>query len=137
MNFVYKLHQSMNKWHRRPYFNVEPLTGCSHVPFAVWAIRHSGNQNDPMTKLKGLVGPFKHWKTICANCGKGVSELKGSNLKLCGHCKTFHYCSKHCQVKHWKDGHKADCKEHWIETFFPRIRKARREGFHLSDEYYG
>jgi hypothetical protein len=135
IDMVYKLHQSMKKWHRRSYFDVEPLAGYSHVPFAVWAIRHSSGRNDHMTNFKGLVGPFKHWKTLCATCGKKGDEEKKETLKVCARCKTFHYCSKHCQVKHWKDGHKLDCKEHWIEKFFPRIRSARREGFHLTDAY--
>ena len=32
----------------------------------------------------------------------------------------FHYCSKECQIKHWKVGHKHDCQKHWIQKFWKR-----------------
>jgi hypothetical protein len=42
--------------------------------------------------------------TTCASCGKAGATLK------CGKCKAVHYCSKECQVYHWKDGlHKQYC----------------------------
>ena len=29
----------------------------------------------------------------------------------CARCKSAFYCSKRCQVKAWKDGHRQECKQ--------------------------
>ena len=31
-----------------------------------------------------------------------------------------------CKKKHWKAGHKQDCKAHWIESFFPNLRNPNK-----------
>ncbi|KAL0489408.1 ubiquitin carboxyl-terminal hydrolase [Acrasis kona] len=40
----------------------------------------------------------------CANCGK--KDVKSR----CSQCKFACYCSKECQVSHWKKVHKSECK---------------------------
>ena len=42
--------------------------------------------------------------TGCANCGISTANLRG-----CSRCKAIFYCSKECQVAHWKSEHKAAC----------------------------
>ncbi|CAN0042741.1 unnamed protein product, partial [Phaeothamnion confervicola] len=44
----------------------------------------------------------------CSCCGR--DEQPNVKLLQCGACKTTKYCSKQCQVDHWKS-HKAQCKE--------------------------
>jgi len=39
----------------------------------------------------------------CANC-----DASGAKL-LCAKCRTTNYCSKACQLSHWKNGHKEMC----------------------------
>lgn len=39
---------------------------------------------------------------VCASCG-------GCITALCSNCKIVGYCSKKCQKKHWKAGHKIKC----------------------------
>ena len=60
---------------------------------------------------------------ICASCAKvagpklycgGVhgqwpTTLNGETMSRCSRCKQTSYCSKECQVKHWKTGHKEEC----------------------------
>jgi len=41
----------------------------------------------------------------CSHCGKS-----NVGLQVCARCKMVQYCSKDCQVKDWKDGHKTMCK---------------------------
>lgn len=43
----------------------------------------------------------------CANCAKTKSDLN-INLKMCGKCRTTHYCSATCQKADWKI-HKVIC----------------------------
>lgn len=100
----------------RDWIAVEPLTGYSHVPFSWWAVNkagkiYPGGEKEHKNRLS-------IWKLMCANCG----SREKTNLMICSRCKAFSYCSKQCQVKHWKNGHKKDCKGHWIESFFPTIR---------------
>ena len=102
-------------WHERISFEVEPLTGCSHIPLCSCIKHKGGNWQIVSNKLL-----FKShaWNKICACCGSQPQE----KLKVCARCKSFHYCSKECQTKHWRAGHKVDCKKHWVESFFPKLR---------------
>jgi hypothetical protein len=43
----------------------------------------------------------------CARCGQLFAKLK-----RCTRCKDVSYCSRECQVAHWKAGHKEECKEY-------------------------
>jgi hypothetical protein len=42
----------------------------------------------------------------CAQCGELFPKLK-----QCSWCKAVAYCSRDCQVAHWKAGHKEACQE--------------------------
>ena len=125
-------------WHRRTYFDIEPLTGCSHVPLCNFIRRRVGNvRPGPEADLKDILVNMPHsvWMDICANCGNRTKEI----LKVCANCKSFSYCSKKCQVMHWRAGHKVDCKGHWIEKYFPNIRNPKSNdcvaGIILNLEY--
>jgi hypothetical protein len=52
--------------------------------------------------------------TTCANCG--ASESSSTPLKACGQCQVTFYCSKECQLKHWKSGHKQTCSSNKVAT---------------------
>ncbi|KAJ3313412.1 hypothetical protein HDU76_002639 [Blyttiomyces sp. JEL0837] len=44
--------------------------------------------------------------------GEAVTEDEDVNLKLCARCERFAYCSKACQILHWKEGgHKIVCQQ--------------------------
>ncbi|KAL4440009.1 hypothetical protein ABPG75_003010 [Micractinium tetrahymenae] len=45
----------------------------------------------------------------CSHCG-----VAAMHLRACSACKLTSYCSKSCQVAHWRapDGHKAECRAH-------------------------
>jgi Sel1 repeat/MYND finger len=47
------------------------------------------------------------WK-VCACCHKQAPSKKP--FKRCTKCKATAYCSKTCQARHWKQGHKIDCQ---------------------------
>ena len=42
--------------------------------------------------------------TLCGNCSKALQKPL-----VCARCKTATYCSKDCQTKAWKAGHKREC----------------------------
>jgi MYND finger len=43
----------------------------------------------------------------------GCKQLhKGVNLRRCTGCLVPYYCSKECQKRDWKAGHKHDCSDH-------------------------
>lgn len=49
--------------------------------------------------------------TSCGKCGKAGTVGAGQGeLKRCSGCKKIVYCTKDCQVAHWKD-HKRQCRE--------------------------
>ena len=43
---------------------------------------------------------------VCHSCGKIATS---KTFKCCVRCKLAWYCSKDCQAKSWKAGHKHDC----------------------------
>jgi len=43
----------------------------------------------------------------CANCNKDLGKV---GQMMCAACKTVSYCGRECQVAHWNNGHKAECK---------------------------
>lgn len=45
-------------------------------------------------------------KTRCAGC-EFIDE-DGFEFR-CSRCKSAYYCSRKCQKKHWRSGHKFDC----------------------------
>ena len=53
-----------------------------------------------------------HMGHLCSlpECQK-KGETVESGLQRCARCKVTSYCSKDCQVKHWKAGHSVDCKK--------------------------
>jgi TPR repeat protein len=44
----------------------------------------------------------------CACCGRPRGNV--CNIQRCGKCRGIGYCGRACQTKHWKMGHKRDCK---------------------------
>ncbi len=45
----------------------------------------------------------------CANFGGDYEDALP--LKQCGGCRAVRYCGADCQRAHWREGHKAECKE--------------------------
>ena len=77
---------------------------------------HNAETWAAMTKQSRKIGRKKLRKKInlsdgemCANCTKLESDL-GCKLVRCGKCKQTKYCSKECQVQHWKKAHRKQCK---------------------------
>jgi hypothetical protein len=47
---------------------------------------------------------------VCTNCFRLESSLgEGKKLMICGWCKQVSYCSRDCQIQHWKKFHKKEC----------------------------
>lgn len=45
-------------------------------------------------------------------CGQRQGNASGGcKFKVCSRCQKAMYCSSECQVAHWKEGHKAECKK--------------------------
>jgi hypothetical protein len=110
-------------WHPRPEdYNHDFPPGYSHIPFYTWALDKGGQYaTELITKQATFSNHSTRRKNGCANCG--IASQGDEQFKQCARCKAVYYCSKKCQVEHWKAGHKVDCKGHWIEEFFPEIRK--------------
>jgi TPR repeat protein len=57
----------------------------------------------------------KYVWSYCANCQKPAPTV------ACSACKAASYCSKKCQVQHWKAGHKIDCKSVPTDVVYPQM----------------
>ena len=47
-------------------------------------------------------------KPTCSECLASLEPTKGAFK--CSRCLSVYYCNKDCQAKHWRRGHKEDCK---------------------------
>jgi MYND finger len=55
----------------------------------------------------------KQHQRICANCGVSKKQLLdqcSGRLMDCSNCLNVAYCSRACQLEHWKTGHRKHCK---------------------------
>ena len=59
---------------------------------------------DEDDKAKGRVGPVEPLPKTCASC------FKVGKHQACSGCFLVFYCSKNCQVAHWRSDHKAVCR---------------------------
>jgi hypothetical protein len=53
---------------------------------------------------------------ICAFPGCTTCHQSDAPLLKCSRCLSVRYCSKDCQIKHWKSGHKHECKKLAADT---------------------
>lgn len=59
-------------------------------------------------------------RNSCGGCG---AALEGDRRNMCRACRTYCYCSRECQKRHWnrsKDGHRVECllvQEHCLMIF--------------------
>jgi len=63
----------------------------------------------------------------CGNCQTNLGNIEGMR---CTGCKTVIYCSKECQVSHWKSGHRAECESLKSIAAGVRLKKPREEQSH-------
>eukprot|EP01083_Nonionella_stella_P222402 793671_1 len=52
----------------------------------------------------------------CSYCGG-----KGKMIGKCSQCKCFKYCTRKCQKRHWKYGHRNECKLKTNVTLFDKV----------------
>lgn len=89
--------------HGSPY-----ITGKCPVPRALkWGRRAAAHGCTVAAENNARMEKFL--SSMCANCQK---PRIASQLLRCQKCRTMYYCSKGCQVNHWKEGHKKDCCDH-------------------------
>ena len=62
-------------------------------------------QRTNLSKKKGAASPEA---AECAFCGAREGH-QGAALSKCTRCKATSYCSKPCQLAHWRAGHKVQC----------------------------
>jgi hypothetical protein len=67
--------------------------------------RHTSKQN-----VKSQAEAQYGTDEVCTNCFRLESGLEeGKKLMICGWCKQVSYCSRKCQMEHWKKFHKKEC----------------------------
>jgi hypothetical protein len=80
----------------------------------------------PLEKLRACEPPDFNSNSMCGGCGD--TFVGPRFLKCCSACKVTFYCSKTCQVSHWREKHKMECRSQ------RRLRKDRFDDDALPTE---
>ena len=74
-----------------------PTSAAPHDPESVYRLSYSIHQQDGGGKRRCF--------------GVGCGQQEGDVLfSICGQCLVACYCSRDCQARHWKAGHKQECQ---------------------------
>jgi hypothetical protein len=94
-------------------FRLHPLLGEEIYKFGIFLDRYDTNKEvicsliwstvDNIAICLPMVG--LHPYPTCWNCEKAFGIL------TCSKCNVAKYCSKNCQISHWKNAHQQNCKE--------------------------
>ena len=95
-----------NKWIRLTCYATkeQPTPVCKKC--TAYLRKHYTGQTDLTTQNRAMIAGFcaeVDFDICCAKCGKVGAK------KICGRCGVVRYCSRECQVAHWKAGHKREC----------------------------
>ncbi|KAI3929732.1 hypothetical protein MKX01_025900 [Papaver californicum] len=63
--------------------------------------RGSRNGNNNINQIITITRTIRDCCRVCGN----------SANSRCSRCKSIRYCSRDCQIQHWRAGHKLECKE--------------------------
>ena len=65
------------------------------------------NSNNPL-----ITDPLNIYKPgTCGNLLCNNLQSKDEDFKKCGRCQKIAYCTRECQIEHWKQGHKKLCNK--------------------------
>jgi len=73
-----------------------------HLEKKLARMKESGKRSK--TKVKAT-------RCRCSNPYCHKVEQKACEFSLCERCESVKYCSRRCQVKHWKSGHRENCEK--------------------------
>lgn len=90
------------------YGTRHPPAGYSSIPRVLYLLSKSIDHDEDNPVAQELVKELEI-QNKCANCCREAESTPTKKLKQCAVCEAVSYCSRDCQVKHWKDGHKSDC----------------------------
>ena len=63
----------------------------------------------PLEEVMAEIKRMRQPKSCCFGCGSHTNPE--TPLKRCAACHIANYCSRECQLKHWKSGHKGLCPD--------------------------
>lgn len=66
---------------------------------------------DDMDEIMKLAESWSNQNVEALFDGFKCVTCHGEAVNRCKNCRTYWYCGKECQIKHWKNGHKNECKE--------------------------
>lgn len=90
-----------------------PQPGQHPVPTRFFTPR-SAWQEEFETEVGGLLQRSsaqqdQHYRELVSQSCCTFCRKVSVGLKQCSACKTAQYCSRECQVRHWRAGHRQEC----------------------------
>lgn len=90
----------------------------------VFRRRSINDREKTLKEIEDIFDQYEFTSTQCANCGQPDTEV--NPLFACHTCRVVRYCSKLCQKKHYRDGHRIDCCSQRSLFRFDLIEKSLR-----------
>lgn len=110
----FALSQALMQQAKKQYMSWE-IPGKSPVPRAMfWARRAVATEEESLSPSSSSNGLAHYYLTQMINLMRircaGCDAIDEDGFeKKCSKCKASFYCSKECQKRHWRAGHKTDC----------------------------
>jgi len=100
---------------------VETLPAMMHRLYKSTGADSGRLKRDPVSRdINRFMRSGEGGGDLCAACGKTQGEAESRRLLQCKRCKMVQYCSRSCQVKHWRSEHKAKCTSKAEDSKGPR-----------------
>lgn len=91
------------------YLGNTSIPGHSCIPQVLFWMRKNAPKKSNSAQL--IADMESHGESFCSNC-KTDASFFSEKLKRCAGCRAVWFCGKHCQMQHWRTGHKIDCTRH-------------------------
>ena len=108
------LHRGQNSPHQIHLIDQTPFAICENSDECnqIATRRANAFRMDVLSNLQGVMPNTEITKSeICDNgkCGTYTCVKTHGRMKRCSRCKAKKYCSRECQIQHWRDRHKSQC----------------------------
>jgi hypothetical protein len=82
----------------------------TYHPERIWMTGSETGDDVVWTDIRSSVPELSYlWESKPNICGHCDAVAETGNFKKCLGCRCVRYCSRKCQIRHWKAAHRTEC----------------------------